>query len=144
MNQGIGSGTSYTVERYFAAEGVLVTIPNQAVARALLISDPQAWPADAEDTPGVFELTRPVINFHVTENDGSTIVHHFNPPLVLRVEITEAELEQVAAGHDLKLGFWDGSRWVLFTKEKHHFQIHSQFALALIRHWGDPGVGWGR
>jgi hypothetical protein len=92
----------------------------------------------------VFEKTRAVINFHVTEDDGCTIVDRFNPPLVLRVEITETELQQIEAGVDLKLAFWEGSRWVLFTKEKHHFQLHSDFALALIQHWGDPGVAWGR
>lgn len=142
--RGIGSSTPHTVDRYYEEEKVLVTIPTQARPRPLLISDPLEFPADTEDTPGVFVLTRPVINFQVTEDDGSTVVHHFNPPLVLRVEITEAEKQQVAEGHDLKLAFWDGSRWALFTEEKHHFQIHSHFAFALIWHWGDPGLGWGR
>jgi hypothetical protein len=135
---------SHTVERHFEEEKVWVTVPMQANARALLISDPLEFPEDTPATPGVFELTRPVINFQVTEDDESTLVHNFSPPMVLRVQITEAEFLQVAAGYELKLGFWDGTRWVPFTKEKHHFELHAHFAIALIRHWGDPGVGWGR
>jgi hypothetical protein len=92
----------------------------------------------------VFELTRPVINFHVAEDDGTTLVHRFSPPMVLRVGITQAELDLVAEGDELKLAYWDGSRWVVFTKEEHQFELHSEWAIALIRHWGDPGVGWGR
>lgn len=122
----------------------MVTIPHQVVARPLRIGDPQDFPTNTPPTPGVFEPTRCVINFQVTEDDGSTVVHHFAPPMVLRVEITEAEFEQVAEGHELKLGFWDETRWVPFTKEKHHFTLHSHFAIALIRHWGDPCVSWGR
>lgn len=136
--------TSHTVERYFENEKVRVTIPHQAVARPLIISDPMEFPPDPPPTPGVFIKTQWAINFQVTEDDGSTIVHRFNPPLVLRVDIPPEEIERALAGEDLKLAFWEGSRWLPFTKEKHHFQLHSEFAIALIRHWGDPPVAWGR
>jgi hypothetical protein len=145
MTQTRGLDQSYTEERYFDTEKVRVIVPHQVVARPLLISDPMDFPPDPPNTPGVFIKTVWAINFQVTEDDGEgTIVHRFNPPLVLRVEIPPSEIARALAGEDLKLAFWEGSRWLPFTKEKHHFQIHSDFALALIRHWGDPPVAWGR
>lgn len=139
------SGTVYlAVETYFEEENVVVTVPTQAVRRVLSIvlldPDPNELPA----TPNVFEPTRRVINFEVRESDGEALVQKFSPPMVLQVGIGEDELGLVAAGYELKLAYWDGSRWVVFTKEEHQLEFHSDFAIVLVRHWGDATVGWGR
>jgi hypothetical protein len=135
----------HVVERYYPDEDVWVTIPTQAKARILIISDPlEIKPLDdTPATPNVFEPFRTVINFQVEEEDG-TVVHRFSPPIILRVAFTDEDLAQVGEGKEFGMAFWDGSRWVPFTKEKHHFQLHSRFAVAVIRDWGDPSVSLGR
>ena len=55
---------------------------------------------------------------------------------------------QIAAA--MQLGFWDGCRWVLFTKEKHNFRIlpNNQpetggVEIVDISKWGDPPISHG-
>jgi hypothetical protein len=141
----MSKGESHVTERYFPSEDVWVTVPTQARARTLVISESLGIKplADTPATPNVFEPIRTVINFEVREEDG-TVVHRLSPPMILRVAFTEQDLEQVGEGNELGMAFWDGSRWVPFTKEEHHFQLHSRFAVAVIREWGDPSVGLGR
>jgi hypothetical protein len=134
-----------TVEKHFEDKGVWVVVPTQARARPLRIVElDDSDLADMPATPNVFGPDRVVISFQVEEEGNGCPVDGFSPPMVLMVEFAEQDLDLVKQGHELKLAFWDGSRWVVFTKEKHQLEMHSRFAIALIRHWGDPTVGAGR
>jgi hypothetical protein len=138
------SYVTHAVEKQFEYGGmkVWVTVPTQADPRPLAIvaSEPEAWP----ETPTVFQPVELVINFEVREGpeeSPGSVVHYFSPPLLLRVEIPPGLEPEVR--RKLKLAFWRDNRWVPFTKEKHHFQMHSHFATAVIQDWGDPTVAWG-
>jgi len=49
---------------------------------------------------------------------------------------------------NLKLGFWNGSKWVIVSKDDYHYFIlppeTGQVAKFMIRNWvGDPPIAWG-
>jgi hypothetical protein len=134
-----------TAEEYWDDLQVAVIVPTQAVAGQLsIVRLDLPNPDKVPPTPNTFIPTRLVVNFEVRKADDQTLVQQFSPPMVLRVGFNEEELAAAAEGQELKLAFWDGSRWVVFTKEKHHLELHSTFAIALIRHWGDPTMAVGR
>lgn len=50
----------------------------------------------------------------------------------------------------MELAFWNGDEWIVFTEEKHQFELQPDakgkgggYGVALISHWGDPNIGWG-
>lgn len=139
------SGEVYrAVEALWKDVGVVVTVPTQAIPRSLSIVRLELpKPEEVPATPNEFIPTRLVVNFQVEEEDGS-VVQQFSPPMVLRLEFSDRELAAAADGQELKLGVWNGTRWVVFTKKKHQLEMHSRFAIALIRHWGDATMGVGR
>lgn len=129
-------------EKHFELDGgdVWVTVPAQDSDGTLDIQQIDL-PAVMPGTPTVFEPSDIRINFQVLK-DGVTL-QKFSPPMVLRVAITDTARERAAETGRLRLAFWDGSEWVLFTKRKHLFRLTPHFGIAVIRDWGDPAVAWG-
>lgn len=121
----------------FEGEGVKVTVPTQAPPVAVLGQPP-------------FELRRVVIILNVVEaGDPGKTVTQFNPPIELRVQYTQGDLDFAASKErDLALAFWDGGAWVRFTAQKHKFRLESDATLGdvgvvEISSWIDPPIGWG-
>jgi hypothetical protein len=133
------------IDEAYDEEGVWVTVPRQANGRLVRI-ERKTLPEDTPGTPTVFEPKDIRINFQVWEQlDGgsSQILQKLNPPMVLRVAITDKARDWAAQSGQLRLAFWDGSEWVLFTKRKHLFHLTPNHGIAVIRDWGDPAVAWG-
>ena len=106
----------------------------------------------------------PSLNFEVVDAGHSDrTIAEFDPPLILEIEFTE---EQVKAAQEAaqagKLprsvqqlampywGFWDGSHWVVFTKEKHSLDYTPNgktksgvISTVKLKRWADPPIGWG-
>ena len=102
----------------------------------------------------------------VDANDPMTILTDFDPAFELRAKYTPedmARLEQAKTAYYqgggikggigepvFQLGFWNGCKWVLFTKEKHNYRIVPNippetggFEVVNISKWGDPAIGHG-
>jgi len=138
------------IHEAYEDEGVWVTIPPQDSGHFMWfekVSDPlDTIPTEMLGTPGVFQPSDIRIGFQVWEQlaDGSSqIMQKFSPPMVLRVKITPRALEEKKIPGPLRLAFWDGSEWELFTELKHLFRLTPKSGIAVIRDWGDPMVAWG-
>ena len=130
------------IDEVYDDVGVWVTVPRQENGRLLRIQrDEIPDEAETPETPTVFKPIDRRINFQVVGDDGCP-VQRFSPPMVLRVRITPAAQELAQSGR-LQLAFWDGVKWVPFTKRKHLFHLTSKHGIAVIRDWGDPTVAWG-
>lgn len=135
----------------FTEVGVTVTVPAQRVT-VKVVKLPIGTLADRPGVPGGFQPGRQVINFElVDEKAPDTFLTEFDPPFQLRVQYTKPDLDRAAdTGRPLALAFWDGSQWVVFTREKHQFELHPNtvpetggYATVEISKWGDPPVAWG-
>lgn len=133
----------------YETKGVRITLPAQK-KKAKVDKLSMASLAEMPGTPGGFRPGRVVINFQVVdEDDPSTVLTVFDPKFELRIRYTPADLKRAQeAGRSLELAFWDGARWVSFTREKHDFRLEPDaqgggFGVAMIGHWGDPNVAWG-
>jgi hypothetical protein len=139
----MGNDWKEFIDEVYEDVGVWVTVPRQEKGQLLQIQRLEL-PDEAEtpETPTVFKPIDRLINFQVVGQDGRP-VQRFSPPMVLRVRITEAARNWAAQSGQLRLAFWDGVKWVPFTKRKHLFHLTSDHGLAVIRDWGDPAVAWG-
>lgn len=103
----------------------------------------------------VFDPIDLVINLKVVNtNKPEAIVMVFDPALELRVRYRTGHY-LLSGGNilKLKLGYYDGVKWIPFTVATHRFtltpNIRSQPHLGgwgnvFIDQWPDPTVGWGR
>ncbi|HTP09190.1 MAG TPA: hypothetical protein VMP08_13130 [Anaerolineae bacterium] len=104
-----------------------------------------------------------VINVEVVDaNDEHTVLSDFDPPLELEFKFPASLIKnarEIAARQQIviksaddfvaviKVGFWNGTRWVLFTPEKHNFRIQGSETMGYVgkvnlKKWGDPPVAW--
>jgi hypothetical protein len=131
------------IDEAYEDVGVWVTVPRQEDGKLLKIQrDPLPDEGETPETPTVFNPIDRRINFQVVGEDGYP-VQRFSPPMVLRVGITQAARDRATQSGQLRLAFWDGAKWVPFTKRKHFFHLTSKYGIAVIRDWGDPAVAWG-
>ena len=135
----------------FDEERVTITVPNQKVKKAKAVKLPLGKLDEMKGREGGFKPGRLVINFALVDEDNpETILTEFDPPFELRVRYTRGDLERAKkAGKSLELGFWNGDEWVVFTQEKHQFELQPDaqgnaggYGVVLISHWGDPNIGW--
>lgn len=129
-----------------------------AVVRAPMVPLEQMKGEGNDFTPA--EL---VINVEVVDaKDAHTIVTDFDPAIEVEFKFPGTLIEnasKLAARQEIKigsaadftsviqLGFWDGTRWVLFTKEKHNYRIQGNASTGYVgkvnlKKWGDPPIGW--
>jgi hypothetical protein len=104
-----------------------------------------------------------VINLEVVDaKDEHVVLTDFDPPLELEFkfppsliknarELAARQKINITTGNDfadvIKVGFWDGKRWILFTKAKHNFRVQGNDTNGYVgkvdlRKWGDPPVAW--
>lgn len=135
----------------FSEEGATVTVPAQR-KKTKVVKLPSVALEHIPGVEGGFKPGRLVINFAlVDEDDQDTFLTEFDPPFELRVRYTKGDLERARrANQPLELAFWNGSEWVVFTQEKHQFELQPDsqgkaggYGIALISHWGDPQIAWG-
>jgi hypothetical protein len=135
----------------FDEERVTITVPDQKVKKAKAVKLPLGKLDELKGREGGFKPGRLVINFALVDEDNpETILTEFDPPFELRVRYTRGDLERAKkAGKSLELGFWNGDEWVVFTQEKHQFELQPDaqgnaggYGVVLISHWGDPNIGW--
>lgn len=135
----------------FSEEGATLNVPEQRI-KLRPVKRPKGDLKDMKSRSGGFKPWRLVINFEMEdeENPGSYI-SEFEKPLVLRVRYTRGDIEKAAKdGKPLRIGFWDGSDWVVFTEEKHNFirepdtdgKSGGEMVVYLSK-WADPPIGIG-
>jgi hypothetical protein len=98
----------------------------------------------------------------VDAKDEHTVLTDFDPPLEIELkfppsliknarELAARQKTTITSADDLasviKVGFWNGARWVLFTKEKHNYRIQGNDTTGYVgkvnlKKWGDPPIGW--
>jgi hypothetical protein len=136
----------------FDQEGVAVTVPQQD-RRIKAVKLPLGQLSKMVGKPGGFQPDRLVINIALEDEDQPGVyLEEIDPPFELSVRYTRGDLEKAQkAGKDLKLAFWDGTQWVVFTPEKHYFELlpSSQgdgggHGVVRISRWGDPNTAWGK
>ncbi len=148
---GTPPGEGESAEKRFPDKGVTVTVPWQGrtvdVVRLPLLPL-EKLTSDTDE----FKPKRLVMNFEVVDaKDTDTVVTDFEPPFELRVDIPEEYLAGIKHNYDaIEMGFWDGCRWIKFTREKHQFQMRPNdppgtgaVAIAMISNWADPPCGYG-
>ena len=137
--------------RIFAEEFVDVKIPQRDKAIDVVKRD---IPKDMDMYPKEgFQPFRIVINLVVVDFDTHEIeLTDFDPPIEVRVRYQSGDVDKAGAPEKLKLGFWDGKRWILCTVEKHRFSLQPDdpkrpaqggWGVVFLKHWGDPTVSWG-
>lgn len=136
----------------FDQEGVKVTIPEQS-RRVRAVTLPLGSLGKMAGKPGGFQPDRLVVNIALEDEDQPGVyLEEIDPPFELRVRYTRGDLEKAQkAGKELKLAFWDGTQWVVFTPEKHYFELQPSsqgdgggYGVVRISRWGDPNIGWGK
>lgn len=152
----------------FPKEGVRVKIPKQKSLQKMVARTVPSVPiSKLSSNEDEFKPARFVINVEVVDaNDPMTILTDFDPAFEIQVKYTSYDLkrlEQAKMAYKLaggtmggkgepvfQLGFWNGRRWVLFTKEKHNYRIVPNippdtggFEVVDISQWGDPLMAHG-
>lgn len=129
-------------------------------AGVTFIIPPQAEPISVRRLPkgtlrnkppeaGIFHPIRLVLNFElIARRDPWQPLEKFDPPITIRVRYTREDFEK--AHGELKLGYWDGEKWTVFTHSKHHFHLIPDKKPAdggtgevVVASWIDPALGWG-
>jgi hypothetical protein len=107
---------------------------------------------DMNPSSGDFKPIRVVANI-VLEEDGKPGEYLTDLEQMVEIKIRYTKADKAAAdalNKPLALGFWDGTRWVRFTPEKHGFTLLPDVDLnkggvgkISISKWGDPPSSWG-
>ena len=135
----------------FHYPGITVLVPEQSEIVAVFEGSdiPKDVPMKTED----FTVIRVIANitmYYRKDVARSDPVKTFDLPIEIRVGYNLSDLmESNCDVKQLKLAYWDGSRWVIISDAKHEYQIlppsTGQVAEAKIWSWvGDPPVVWGK
>jgi hypothetical protein len=140
----------------FDFHGVTVLAPKQNNGNELMVVDmgsflPKIDPTDKED----FKLIRHIANivlFNKTdfENKRMKPLKEFDPPIKIRVGYTLFDVMECNGDiKQLKLAYWDGSRWVTISDPYHEYRIlpHSTAPVAEATIWSwtaDTPIAWGK
>jgi hypothetical protein len=128
------------------ASGKVVTVTVPWQGNAISIENLNLDPNEKVPSSPDFTVIRQVINFEARNLDKS-ILKVFNPKMSIRVDYTAVDVEKVGGDPSrLRLGFWDGNRWVAFTKAKHDYQLTGDktggFASVSVATWDDRPIAW--
>lgn len=136
--------------KYFRKQGVVVLVPPQPQPVLVERLDPpqvEALPGGPVD----FQPFRTVIDLKVKlEASPNTYVTQFNPPITIRIRCTHKDVKRAKLFNYLKLGYWDGKKWVHCTAKTHKFQLevdktikYAGWGIIQISNWDDPIPTWG-
>ncbi len=140
-------------EHHFNLHGVRVRIAPQEDGRPVDVQGvdaevaPEAiHPAVRIGTPSEFRLGRYVMNIDLFKSNAADL----NPPAQIWVALTAEDLARARSSDNLKLAYWNGGQWVIFTASKHHFHVvkpdnagEAGYAVADFMRWGDPPLAVG-
>jgi hypothetical protein len=102
--------------------------------------------------PGTKDFTpiRLIGNIAVVDyDDPNVVLTTFDPPIELSAVYHDMDLFEAArSNRRLKLGYWNGKRWVVFTTSQHGYLLmpptRGGRGKAKIARWaGDPPIAWG-
>ncbi len=136
----------------FTDEGAAVIVPGQG-KKLRVAKRPLGNLEDMKSKSGKFNPWRLVFNFEMEDEDNpGTFIHEFESPIELRIRYTRGDLQKAEkAGKQLRIGFWDGSDWVVFSEDKHLLKqvedSDSQSGGELVvqlSSWSDPPIGIGK
>ncbi|MCI0518992.1 MAG: hypothetical protein L0Z70_01900 [Chloroflexi bacterium] len=126
---------------------IVVTVPEtpSGMLRAVKLED--LGSPDMNPTSGDFEPNRVLANI-VLESVSAPGQYLTNLGQTVTMKVKYTAADKTAAGENpLALAFWEGSRWVRFTAEKHKFALQplSAGGVATVEFsvWGDPAIAWG-
>ncbi len=140
-------------EHLFSLHGVHVRVSPQNDGNAVEVQGvdaeltPEAvHPAIRMGTSSEFRLGRYVMNLELVKPDASDI----KPPAQIWIALTAEDLARAQTIDKLKLAYWNGGQWIVFTDVKHHFRIVEPeteggygYAVAELSRWGDPPLAVG-
>lgn len=133
----------------FDEEGVEVKV-TQPARKVKAVRLPRGAPQSMPGKTGGFQPGRVVINIALVHaDDPEQYLSEFDPPFELKVRYTAGDLRRAQQkNRPLQLAFWDGSKWVVFTPEKHKFELVTGeggggYGVVKLSRWGDPNVAWG-
>jgi hypothetical protein len=140
----------------FADKHVQVTVPWQGyLVKVLRLPYPPLSEMPPIEVAGQPWPHHVLLNVVVARHDNpDALVIQFNPALTLRMAYSMEDLER-ARGFKLDypvFGFWDGCKWVLFTKEKHGLSYEPNasptpevagYAVVRLTAWNDPSIAGG-
>jgi hypothetical protein len=157
-----GAGAGEQVVALFPEVFTTVVIPWQG-RPAIAVRAPTVPLDQMKGEGNEFTPAELVANIEVVDaNDEHKVLTDFDPPLEFEFKFPPsliknaralATRQQIAASsaEDLasviKVGFWNGARWVLFTKEKHNYRIQGNDNTGYVgkvnlKKWGDPPIAW--
>lgn len=132
--------------------GITVLVPQQKgdqIVKVINGSLPDNIP-DQQDQPEKFKLIRYIANIALFSKTGiEDPVQTFDPPIEIRAGYSINDIMTSNCDYkQLKLAFWDGTKWVIFKESTHEYHIlppdTGLVAEAKIWSWvGDPPIGWG-
>ncbi|MGD2158168.1 MAG: hypothetical protein PVG14_12175 [Anaerolineales bacterium] len=95
----------------------------------------------------VFTLIREVVNIGFFKKSRPNVYEKsITPAIKLRVKYKQADMNEAKSrGQPLKLAWWNGKDWVIFTCKKSYSnsQNWSGHFDTEISDWGDPPIAWG-
>ncbi len=136
-------------QRVYNFLGVTVTIPDQG--KWVRVVDKAMPPLSTMPGNENFTPIRLLVNLAVVDYDNeNTVLTAFNPPIEFDVNYTSQDLwESARIARSLKLAYWDGNSWVVFTESTNQYTLlppaTGTVANVKISTWvGDPPMSWGR
>lgn len=140
-------------EHLFSLHGVHVRISPQDDGHAIEVQGVDAdlapesvHPAIRIGTSSEFRLGRYVMNLELAKPDASDI----KPPAQIWIALTQEDLARAQSSDKLKMAYWNGGQWVVFSDTKHHFHTVEPeteggygYAVAELSRWGDPPLAIG-
>ena len=93
---------------------------------------------------GGFTLDRLVINLMIKDQENKAVTK-FTTPVELRIRYTPEDISSAGGKDKIKLAYWKGGQWVVFTPAEHKFKLEDTgFALVELSSWpSDPAIGIG-
>lgn len=157
-----GGGPSNPVVASFPDAFTTVVVPWQG--RPVTVVRVPSVPLDQmKGTNNDFEPKELVINVEVVDaNKEHTIMTDFDPTLEIEFNFPKTLIDnarklaaqtdiQINSANDftsvIKIGFWDGVRWVQFTRENHAYRIQGNESTGYVgkvnlTKWGAPPIAW--
>jgi len=157
-----GGGPSNPVVASFPDAFTTVVVPWQG--RPVTVVRVPSVPLDQmKGTNNDFEPKELVINVEVVDaNKEHTIMTDFDPTLEIEFNFPKTLIDnarklaaqtdiQINSANDftsvIKIGFWDGVRWVQFTRENHAYRIQGNESTGYVgkvnlKKWGAPPIAW--
>jgi hypothetical protein len=132
----------------FANGEIIVKIPTDIVSRVKPVSL-AIGNVNMRPTSG-FKPIRVVANIVLVEQSNSDVqLTDLPQPVEIEVRYRLSD-HAAAAGKPLALAFWDGEKWVYFSRAKHSYELMPDedpqkggVATITITRWGDPPIAWG-